>query len=370
MKIGTVKEIKKHEYRVGLTPNAVKSYTANGHQVFVEKNAGREAGFFDDEYVAAGAKILPEASDIFEECDMIIKVKEPLEKEYDLIKRDQIVYTYFHFAASEKLTKAMLKQGGKCVAYETIEDNKQGLPCLKPMSEIAGRLSIQEGAKYLERPFGGRGVLWGGVPGTIRGNVVIIGGGIVGNNACKIAAGMGAQVTVLDLNLDRLTYLDDVYGGEVTTLYSSETAVEECVSDADLVIGAVLIPGAKAPKIIKRKYLKNMKKGSIIVDVAVDQGGCSETTHATYHDDPVFTVDGVVNYCVANMPGAVPRTSTMALNNTTFKYGIEIANNGLEKACGLYEPIAKGVNIYKGQCTYKNVAEVFNLDYVKIESLL
>ena len=370
MKIGTIREIKKHEYRVGLTPEAAGAYVKNGHQVFLEKDAGLGAGFTDEEYIKFGVEILSTPAEIFENCEMIIKVKEPLREEYELIRENQIVYTYFHLSASEELTIAMLKQGGKCVAYETIEDNDHGLPCLKPMSEIAGRLSVQEGAKYLEKPFGGSGVLLSGVPGTTKGKVLVIGGGIVGANACKIAVGMGADVTVMDLNLNRLTYLDDLYNGKITTLYSTDAAVEDSLAEADLVIGAVLIPGAKAPKVIKKDYLKNMKTGSVIVDVAVDQGGCSETTNVTYHDDPVFNVDGVVNYCVGNMPGAVPRTSTIALNNTTLSYGLRIANNGLEKACKDDLSILKGVNIYRGNCTYENVAKVFNLNYVPVESLI
>ena len=370
MKIGTVREIKKHEYRVGLTPGAARVYIQNGHQVYLEKDAGRGAGFLDEEYKKVGVEILSTPMEVFEKCEMIIKVKEPLQEEYELIREDQIVYTYFHLSASEELTHAMIKQGGKCVAYETIEEDDKSLPCLKPMSEIAGRLSVQEGAKYLEKPFGGSGVLLSGVPGTKKGQVVVIGGGIVGANACKIAVGMGADVTVLDLNLNRLTYLDDLYKGKVTTIYSTDAAIEESIEGADLVIGAVLIPGAKAPRIIKKDYLKNMKKGSVIVDVAVDQGGCSETTRVTYHDDPVFHVDGIVNYCVGNMPGAVPRTSTIALNNTTLPYGLKIANNGLENACNEVVSISKGVNIYKGNCTYESVAKVFDLEYVPIGSLI
>lgn len=366
MKIGTVKEIKKHEYRVGMTPDAVKSYSAHGHTVYVEKSAGEGAGFDDAEYLAAGAKILQSASDVFNECDMIVKVKEPLPDEYELMRKGQIIYTYLHLAASEELTMAMLKREVKGVAYETIEDAKGGLPCLRPMSEIAGRLSVQEGAKFLEKPFGGRGVLLGGVPGVSRGKVTILGGGAVGANACRIAVGMGAQVTVLDLSLDRLAYLDDIYRGEITTLYSTETAIEESLAEADLVIGAVLIPGAAAPKLIRRSYLSNMKKGSVIVDVAVDQGGCSETTRPTYHNDPVFMIDEVVNYCVANMPGSVPRTSTLALINATLPYGLIIADRGLEEACKMNNSIATGINIYNGLCTYENVATYFGLKHTPI----
>jgi alanine dehydrogenase len=366
MKIGTVKEIKKHEYRVGMTPDAVRAYSAHGHTVYIEKGAGEGAGFDDAEYEAAGAKMLSNASDVFSECDMIVKVKEPLPDEYELMRKGQIIYTYLHLAASEDLTMAMLKRKVKGVAYETIQDANGGLPCLRPMSEIAGRLSVQEGAKFLEKPFGGRGVLLGGVPGVSRGKVAILGGGTVGANACRIAVGMGAQVTVLDLSLERLAYLDDIYRGEITTLYSTQTAIEDSLAEADLVIGAVLIPGAAAPKLIKRSYLSGMKKGSVIVDVAVDQGGCCETTHATYHNDPVFMIDDVVNYCVANMPGSVPRTATQALNNATLSYGLKIADMGLEEACKANKSIATGVNIYNGLCTYENVATCFGLKYTPV----
>ncbi len=370
MKVGTVKEIKMHEYRVGVTPDAVKAYCAHGHAMYVEKGAGEGAGFEDAEYEAAGAKILSGAADVFNECDMIVKVKEPLPAEYALMRKGQVMYTYLHLAASEELTTAMLKAGVKGVAYETIQDANGGLPCLRPMSEIAGRLSVQEGAKFLEKPFGGRGVLLGGVPGVARGKVAILGGGTVGANACRIAVGMGAHVTVLDLSLERLAYLDDIYRGEITTLYSTQTAIEESLAEADLVIGAVLIPGGAAPKLIKRSYLSGMKKGAVIVDVAVDQGGCSETTRATYHNDPVFMVDDVVNYCVANMPGSVPRTSTLALNNATLLYGLKIADMGLEEACKASRSIATGVNVYNGLCTYENVAACFGLKYTPVAEVI
>lgn len=370
MKVGTVKEIKKHEYRVGMTPEAVKAYAAHGHTVYVQKGAGEGAGFEDAEYVQAGAKIMDNAADVYTECDMIVKVKEPLPDEYTLMREGQILYTFLHLAASKKLTDTLLKRKVKGVAYETIEDAGGGLPCLKPMSEIAGRLSVQEGAKYLEKPFGGRGVLLGGVPGVARGKVVILGGGTVGANACRIAAGMGAEVTVLDISLERLTYLDDIYRGEITTLFSTDAAVTQSLRKADLVIGAVLVHGAAAPRLIRREYLKDMKKGAVIVDVAVDQGGCCETTRPTYHDDPVFTVDGVVHYCVANMPGSVPRTSTLALNNATLPYGLMLADNGLEAACRLCAGIAAGVNVYKGQCTYDKVAEFFGLNYAPVSEAI
>ena len=369
MNVGTVKEIKKHEYRVGMTPDMVKSFVEHGHKVYIEKSAGEAAGFTDTEYEKAGALMLAKAADVFAECDMIVKVKEPLEEEYELMRDGQILYTYLHLAASKELTDAVLKKKIKGVAYETIED-AHGLPCLKPMSEIAGRLSVQEGARYLEKPFGGRGILLGGVPGVARGRITVVGGGTVGTNACKIAIGLGAQVTVLDMNLDRLAYLDDIFRGEITTLYSTSANIEASVAEADLVIGAVLIPGSETPRLIKRSYLKNMKKGSVIVDVAVDQGGCSETTHPTYHDDPVFTVDGVVNYCVANMPGSVPRTSTLALTNATLPYGLLIADHGVEQACRMRVCIAKGLNVYKGTCTYPGVASAFGIPYMPVEEIL
>ncbi len=302
MKIGTVKEIKTHEYRVGLTPSCVRAYVARGHKVMVEKEAGKNAGFEDHEYAQAGAVVVNDKRKIFDDCDMIIKVKEPLTEEYNLLRENQILYTYLHLAASKELTDAMLNQKIKGVAYETIATPTGLLPCLKPMSEIAGRLSIQEGAKYLEKPFGGRGILLGGVPGVKRGNVAILGGGVAGTNACKIAVGIGANVTILDIDSNRLAYLDDIFGTSITTLYSNDANIESVLSEADLVIGAVLIPGAQAPHLIKRQHLANMKKGSVLVDIAVDQGGCAETTHPTTHDNPIYVVDGVVHYCVANMP--------------------------------------------------------------------
>jgi alanine dehydrogenase len=301
---------------------------------------------------------------------MVIKVKEPLEQEYKYLREDLILYTYLHLAACESLTTALLDSKTKGVAYETIRDNNGGLPCLRPMSEIAGRLSIQEGAKFLEKPFGGRGVLLSGVPGVEKCRVTIVGGGIVGTNACKIAVGMGAQVTMLDLNLDRLAYLDDIFGGKITTLYSTEENVEKSVIEADLIIGAVLIPGASAPKIIKREYLKSMKKGAVIVDIAVDQGGCCETTHVTFHDNPTYEIDGIVHYCVGNMPGAVPRTSTLALVNTTLTFGLLIADNGLEEACRKNAGLALGVNTYNGKCTFDKVAECHNINYTSLKELI
>lgn len=352
MKIGCVKEIKNHEYRVGMTPDNVEEYIKYSHEVFIETKAGEGSGFTDEEYAKAGATIIDTAEEVWESCDMIVKVKEPLEEEYPLMRKGQILYTYLHLAANLPLTNALLASGCKAVGYETITDKKGGLPLLKPMSEIAGRLSIQEGAKYLEKPFGGRGVLLGGVPGVKKAKVVVLGGGIVGINACKMALGLGADVTVLDMNLDRLAYLDEIFGGALKTMYSTETAIKNEIKDADLVIGAVLIPGASTPKLLKKEYLKTMKKGSVIVDVAVDQGGCFETTKATYHNDPIFEIDGVVHYCVANMPGAVPNTSTIALTNATLRYGLMIANLGLEKAAEQDSGLKNGINVFEGKCTY------------------
>ena len=366
MKIGTVTEIKKHEYRVGMTPHTVRAFIEHGHTVYVEKGAGKGSGFSDDEYKQSGAVILENAHDIWQESDLLIKVKEPLESEYPLMRKDQILYTYLHLASNKPLTMAMLQSGCKGVAYETIQDQSGGLPCLKPMSEIAGRLSIQEGAKYIEKPFGGRGILLGGVPGVKSAKVVILGGGIVGSNALKMAVGLGSDVTILDINMDRLTYLDDIYGNRVKTLYSTPAAIEDELRDADIVIGAVLIPGSAAPKIVQRKHLKQMKKGAVIVDVAVDQGGCFETTKTTFHDAPVYDIDGVMHYCVGNMPGAVPYTSTLALTNVTLKYGLSIADKGLEKAAADDASIMSGINVYNGECTYNGVAEIFDIEYKRL----
>ena len=332
MKIGSVKEIKKYEYRIGLTPDNVKSYVAAGHQVYIERNAGVGSGFMTEDYVKAGAIILETAREVWATADMIVKVKEPLPDEYPYFRKGQIIYTYLHLAADRALTDAMLESGVSGVAYETLADKSGYLPLLAPMSQIAGRLSVQEGAKYLEKLYGGSGVLLSGVPGTPKANVVILGGGSVGTNACKIAVGMGANVTIMDINIHRLEYLDDIFGARIQTLYSNDVNIENALKEADLVIGAVLIPGKKAPKLIKRSYLREMRPGSVIVDVAVDQGGCCETTQMTYHDDPIYKVDGVVHYCVGNMPGAVPRTSTIALTNATLSYGLLLAEHGLEAA--------------------------------------
>ncbi|MDR2185821.1 MAG: alanine dehydrogenase [Treponema sp.] len=369
MIIGCVSEIKIHEYRVGLTPENVHAYTSRGHQVLIQQGAGEGSGFTDQEYAGMGAKILSGAQAVWDASDMIIKVKEPLQEEYAKMREGQILYTYLHLAADRPLTDALLERKVKAVAYETVRDAAGGLPLLKPMSEVAGRLSIQEGAKCLEKPQGGLGIVLGGVPGVKKAKVVIIGGGVVGTSACKIAVGMGAEVSILDKNLDRLAYLDDIFGSSVQTLYSEDAVIEREVTGADLVIGAVLIPGAAAPKLIKKSYLSRMKKGSVIVDVAVDQGGCCETTRPTYHDNPTFIVDGVIHYCVANMPGAVSRTSSIALTNATLSRGLCIAGNGLEGAAKLDGGIRSGINCYGGRLTCREVAETFGLDYAAFESL-
>ena len=370
MVIGVTKELKNNEFRVGLTPDNVAMLVNKGNQLLVETHAGDGAGFSDDEYIAAGAKIIAKAKDVYDAADMIVKVKEPEECEYELLREGQILYTYLHLAPNPSLTQALIDRNVKAVAYETITDAEGNLPCLRPMSQIAGRLSIQEGAKYLERNFGGRGLLLGGVPGVERGRVVIIGGGITGTYAAKVAVGMDAQVTLLDVNHNRLAYLDDIFGSSIDTLYSTEANIRKCLADADLVIGSVLIPGASTPKLVKREHLKLMKKGAVIVDIAIDQGGCCESSRTTTHDDPVYIEEGVVHYCVGNMPGAVPRTSTIALTNTTIGFASMIADMGLEAACKKAKGLADGVNIYNGKCTNKNVAKSLNLEYTPLEELI
>ncbi|MBA2215089.1 alanine dehydrogenase [Sellimonas intestinalis] len=370
MKIGCVKEIKNREYRVGLIPDNAKSYVNAGHEVWIEKGAGLGSGFTDAEYEKAGAKLCDKAKEVWDCVDMMVKVKEPLPEEYGYFRKDLLLFTYLHLAADRALTDAMLTSGMKGFAYETLIERDGSIPLLAPMSQIAGRLSIQEGAKYLEKTFGGSGVLLSGVPGTPKANIVIIGGGSVGTNACKIAVGMGANVTILDISLPRLAYLDDIFGARIQTLVSTDTNIENAVKDADLVIGSVLIPGKAAPKLMKRAYLKEMRPGSVIVDVAVDQGGCCETTKVTYHDDPIYEVDGIVHYCVGNMPGAVPRTSTIALTNATLRYGLAIAKHGLEEACRKNPVLISGVNTYDGKLTCKNVAESFEMEYTDLAELL
>lgn len=370
MIIGTVKEIKNHEYRVGLTPDNVSEYVNNGHIVLVETNAGVGANYTDEDYIKAGAKIVNTAKEVYDSAEMIVKVKECLPEEFEYLREGQILYTYLHLAANKEFADQLIKKGVTAIAYETIEDKNGNLPCLRPMSEIAGRLSIQEGAKYIERTYGGKGILLGGVPGVERGNIVIIGGGIVGTYAAKAAIGMGANVIVIDKNLSRLTYLDDIFGASITTLYSNDANVEKSLMNADLVVGAVLIPGDSAPKIIKEKHIEKMKNGSVIVDIAIDQGGCCETSVVTTHDDPIYIKHGVVHYCVGNMPGAVPYTSTVALTNVTLSYGLLIANNGVAKACEIDPNFAKGINIMGGKCVNKNVAQALNYEYVKVEEVL
>ena len=370
MKVGCVKEIKNNEFRVGMTPDNVKSYVNAGHEVYIEKGAGVGSGFMDPEYEAAGAKMIDTAKEVWDTVEMMIKVKEPLPDEYPLFHEGLILYTYLHLAADKPQTDALLNGKVKGVAYETLIERNGSIPLLAPMSQIAGRLSIQEGAKYLEKTFGGEGVLLAGVPGTPKANIVILGGGSVGTNACKIAVGMGANVTIMDINLQRLAYLDDIFGARIQTLVSTDANIENVIKDADLVIGSVLIPGKAAPKIFKKKYLKEMKPGAVFVDVAVDQGGCGETTKVTYHDDPIYEVDGIAHYCVGNMPGAVPRTSTIALTNATLNYGLQIANKGLEKACTDNDVIYSAINTYDGKLTCKNVADSFDsYEYVDIKSL-
>lgn len=370
MIIGTVKEIKRHEYRIGMTPQCVSAYRSRGHQVLVERDSGLGAGFTNEEYVRTGAELVDTAEQVFAQAEMIVKVKEPQKQEVAMLRRDQLLFTYLHLAADEELTQGLLEKGVKAIAYETIEPEPGVLPCLKPMSEIAGRLSAQEGAKYLEKPFGGRGVLLGGVPGVARGRVAILGGGVVGTNAAQIAMGMGAEVTILDINANRLEMLDRVYHGQLTTLYSTEANIQRVLKESDLIIGAVLIPGAKAPKLIRREHLKLMKPGALMVDVAIDQGGCFETSRPTTHDDPVFTVQGIQHYCVANMPGAVSRTSTLALTSTTLSYGLMLAGKGVETACKENSALMKGLNLYRGKVTYQGVAEALDLPCINPEELL
>ena len=361
MIIGVPKEIKNNENRVALTPAGAKELTKRGHQLFVQSTAGEGSGFQDAEYESAGANILPSIEDVYGLVEMIMKVKEPIEPEYGLIKENQLVFTYFHFASYEPLTMAMMKSGSVCLAYETVEKSNRSLPLLIPMSEVAGRMSVQQGAKWLEKPMKGRGILLGGVPGVKPANVLIIGGGIVGTEAAKMAAGLGAHVTIADLNLGRLRYLDDVMPPNVDTIISNEYVLRDLIKQSDLIIGAVLIPGAKAPKLITRDMLKDMRPGTVLVDVAVDQGGCFETTKPTTHQDPVFIIDDVVHYCVANMPGAVPYTSTLALTNATLPYAIELADKGWKKACSDNNELKLGLNIIKGDVVYQGVANAFNL---------
>ena len=370
MIIGVPKEIKNNENRVALTPGGAKELTKLGHSVKVQSQAGLGSGFDDTEYEAAGAEMLPSIEAVYEAAEMIIKVKEPIQREYELVRRDQLVFTYFHFASSEPLTRAMQQSGAICLAYETVELPDRSLPLLVPMSEVAGRMAIQEGAKYLEKPMQGRGILLGGVPGVRPAKVMILGGGVVGTNAAKMAAGLGADVTILDNNLNRLRYLDDILPANVNTFMSSEYNIRSLIDTHDLIVGAVLIPGAKAPKLITRDMLSHMKPGTVLVDVAVDQGGCIETCLPTTHEEPTFVVDGVLHYCVANMPGAVPYTSTLALTNATLPYALLLADMGWEKACTQSLPLRAGLNIVRGDVVYQSVAAAFGLPYVPVDEFM
>jgi alanine dehydrogenase len=370
MKIGVPKEIKTNENRVALVPAGAESLAAGGHTVMIEKGAGEGSGFPDSAYTAVGAKVGPDADTVWREAEMIMKVKEPIKPEWARMKKGQVIFTYFHFAADKELTLAHINSGAICIAYETVELPNRELPLLTPMSEVAGRMAVQEGAKYLEKLHGGRGVLLGGVPGVPPGKVVILGGGIVGINAAKMAAGLGAKVTVLDVSLERLRYLSDVMPANVTLIYSNRHTILEQISTADLVVGAVLIPGAIAPRLIRREDLKTMQPGAVIVDVAIDQGGCVETIHATTHENPTYVVDGIVHYGVANMPGGVPRTSTLALTNATFPYAKQLANKGWKKALKENPALQKGLNIVDGKVTYPAVAEAFGLPFTPPDSYL
>lgn len=360
MIVGVPKEIKNNENRVALTPAGVQVMIKNGHTVYVEDQAGVNSGFSNEEYIHAGAKMLATAKEVFDIAEMIMKVKEPIAQEYDLIRPNQLLFTYFHFASNEPLLKAMIKSNAVCLAYETVEINNT-LPLLIPMSEVAGRMSVQEGAKYLEKPKGGKGILLGGVPGVKPANVLVIGGGVVGTHAAIMAAGLGAHVTLMDISLPRLRYLSEIMPANVNTVMSSQYNIEQLLPLTDLVIGAVLIPGAKTPHLITRNMLKLLQHGSVLVDVAIDQGGCFETSRPTTHTEPVYEVEGVLHYCVANIPGAVPCTSTLALTNATLPYAVKLANMGWEKACESYDDLKKGLNVVNGKVVCKAVAETFGM---------
>ncbi|GAB3464588.1 alanine dehydrogenase [Massilia terrae] len=370
MLVGVPKEIKNNEFRVGLTPPSVHELVAHGHKVMVQQNAGAEIGLTDDQYVAAGASIVTTAKEIFDKAEMIVKVKEPQPTECAMLRPGQILYTYLHLAPDPEQTAALIKSGAICIAYETITGPGGGLPLLAPMSEVAGRMSIQAGASHLEKSKGGMGLLLGGVPGVAAGHIVIIGAGVVGTNALQMAVGTGARVTVLDKNIDRLRQLDLIFGNRISTLYSNAHAIEEAVLSADLVIGGVLVPGAAAPKLVTRSMISRMKKGAVVVDVAIDQGGCFETSHPTTHAEPTFVVDGVIHYCVANMPGAVARTSTFALNNATIGHAVALANKGWRQALKDDANLRNGLNVCQGKVTYAAVAKDLGYDYVPAESML
>ena len=367
MIIGVPKEIKNNESRVALTPAGAGELVRRGHTVYVQNSAGVGSGFSDAQYEEMGARMLTAIEAVYDIAEMIVKVKEPIEAEYSLVKKDQIVFTYFHFASSRPLTEAMIRSGAVCIAYETVESKDGSLPLLIPMSEVAGRMSVQEGMYFLERPRGGKGILLGGVAGVKPAKVLIIGAGVVGTAAAKVAAGTGAEVTMCDISLPRLRYLEDVMPRNVKTLMSSEYNIRRELAESDLVIGSVLVPGAKAPKLVTRDMLSVMKPGSVMVDVAIDQGGCFETSHATSHQDPVYEVDGIVHYAVANIPGAVPYTSTLALTNATLRYAVAIADKGWRGACAESAELAKGLNVVAGKVCYKGVAEAWNMPYEPIE---
>jgi alanine dehydrogenase len=368
--IGVPKEIKNNEFRVGMTPGGAHEFVARGHEVLVQTTAGEGSSFSDAEYAAAGAAIIDSGSEVFARADMIVKVKEPQAAEIEMLRPGQILYTYLHLAPDLPQTQGLIKSGSVCIAYETVELPNRSLPLLAPMSEVAGRMATQVGAAFLQKPNGGRGVLMGGVPGVLPAKVVVLGGGVVGTNAAYVAKGMGADVTIMDINLDRLRYLDEVWGNSVRTLYSSRHNVQKIVTEADLVIGAVLLPGAKTPFLVTRDMLSTMKPGAVLVDVSVDQGGCIETTHPTTHTDPTYFVDGVLHYCVANMPGAVPNTSTLALTNATLRYGLAIAEKGWRQAVADDAALGMGVNVLDGKITYKPVADAHGMNYTPLEKLL
>ncbi len=370
MIIGVPREIKPDENRVALVPAGVEALVRGGHRVLVETSAGAGSGFADEAYVGVGGEIAPGPEAVWETADMVVKVKEPVGPEHARLREGQVVFTYFHFAADRELTEAVMDSGCIAIAYETVQLPSGELPLLTPMSEVAGRMAVQEGAKYLEKVSGGRGILLGGVPGVLPAEVVILGGGVVGTNAAKIAAGFGAHVTVLDVDLDRLRYLSDVMPANVDLLYSNRHHILEQLERVDLLVGGVLLPGAKAPELVRREDLARMREGSVIVDVAVDQGGCVETIHPTTHADPTYVVDGVVHYAVSNMPGAVPRTSTLALTNATFPYALTLASRGWREACSQDDSLARGLNVVEGRCTYAAVAEAFDLEYTPPERVL
>lgn len=370
MIIGVPKEIKTHENRVAMLPGGVLKMIRNGHKVLVEKGAGVGSEFPDEKYVEVGAEIIDDVEQLWDQAEMIMKVKEPIEPEYSRMREGQIIFTYFHFAASQKLTQAVIDSKSVGIAYETVEEKDGSLPLLVPMSEVAGRMATQEGAKYLEKPMGGRGILLGGIPGVKPANVLVIGGGIVGVNAAKMAAGMGANTTIMDISMPRLRYLDDVMPQNVDTMFSSEANIRNMLPEVDMVIGAVLIPGAKAPRLVTRDMLPAMQKGAVLVDVAIDQGGCFETSKATTHDNPTFKVDDVVHYCVSNMPGAVPYTSTLGLTNVTLPYAVDIANKGWEKAISEDRRLEKGLNIVDGKIVYQDIANAFDMEYAEADSLI